>query len=918
MNDAEPTITAANPVPEPALDPIDTPTIAPGPGVPRIQSVPAVPGYEIECELGRGGMGVVYRARDTKLDRPVALKIVLGGGHAGAAALVRFLAEAKAAAAVRHPGIAQVYEFGEYDGLPFFAMEYCPGGNLAEKLAGTPLPPAQAAELVERVAEAVQAAHAAGIVHRDLKPANILLGEDRGPRTENSKDTKSGSSLSSVLCPLSSLSPKVSDFGLARRGDSGSGLTATGAVLGSPSYMAPEQAEGKKEIGPGADVYGLGAILYECLTGRPPFRASTPLETVVQVVSDDPVPPSRLVTKIPRDLETICLKCLQKDPRRRYASAAELADDLRRFLDGRPIAARPVGVIEKAWKAARRRPWMSFLLVTTVVSLCLLSVLGFTVATVIRSAYDQSLELLAQVALQRDAAEAQRSAAEAAKAVADEQRRKAEGRLLVALDAIERMMVRTASEKWARNPALQAERRAVLEEAVAVYRGFQGDDSKEPIVRRRQALAEVRVATAYLALADYAKAGEALADAETLQSQLASEFPNDPEYANDLALTLIQVGHLHVVSTHFETGIAYYNRAADEARRAVALAPTREEAKITLAEALTALGHFTAARSPDEGLKYHNEALALAREAAARPDPGYGARLFLAIGLLNVGASELGRGRARGNEMLAEAEGVFATLAGKSAPSARWADLYDIARSQWLTFQGTQLARAGDLPGALKKIDEGLAAADGLLAVQPKSFPVQIQKLNALAARLDVLGRLKRPQEARQAIAELISLSEGVAASSPSMAWVRPRFLVYRSLEIVYRAQEGQTAGLDKFAAELITLAPQTIDPDPAKNAVRDTVRYNVACAYAQASRFGEPEYREKAGARAVAELETLARAGHFTLPGKVALAETDPDLDPLRDRADFKQFLVRLKAPAEVAPPPRPAPGEDFPRPRL
>src|SRR5262249_8728263 len=147
----------------------------PGTSTPRIQGVPTVPGYEIECELGRGGMGVVYKARDTKLDRPVALKIVLGGGHAGAAALIRFLAEAKAAAAVRHPGIAQVYELGEHDGLPFFVMEYCPGGSLAEQLAGTPLPPTQAAELVERVAEAVQAAHAAGIVHRDLKPANILL-----------------------------------------------------------------------------------------------------------------------------------------------------------------------------------------------------------------------------------------------------------------------------------------------------------------------------------------------------------------------------------------------------------------------------------------------------------------------------------------------------------------------------------------------------------------------------------------------------------------------------------------------------------------------------------------------------------------------------------------------------------------------
>jgi hypothetical protein len=321
---------------------------------------------------------------------------------------------------------------------------------------------------------------------------------------------------------------------------------------------------------------------------------------------------------------------------------------------------------------------------------------------------------------------------------------------------------------------------------------------------------------------------------------------------------------------------------------------------------LTALGHFTAARAPEEGLKYHNEALGLARELASRPDPGYGAQLFLAIGLLNVGAVEMGRDRSHANELLAEAEKVFIALAGKPAPSARWADLFDIARSQWLIFQGTLLARTGDLPGALKKIDDGLAATDALLALQPKSFSVQMQKLNGLTARADVLGRMNRSKEARQAITEVVSLSESVAAASPSMSWMRTRFLIYRSLELVYRARDGETADLDRLAADLMAHAPPALSPDPSRNLLRDSVRYNVACAFAFASKVGESEAREKAAARAVAELEALARAGHFTLPGQVAHLEKDTDLDPLRDRADFKQLLARLKAPLEVAPPPR------------
>jgi serine/threonine protein kinase/WD40 repeat protein len=298
-----------------------------------------VRGYAILGELGRGGMGVVYKARHLRLNRVVALKMILAGGHAGEADLARFRTEAEAVARLQHPGVVQVFEAGEHDGLPYLALEYCAGGSLADRLQGTPMPPEQAAALVEQVSRAVAAAHQRHVLHRDLKPANVLLTEDG--------------------------TPKVTDFGLAKKLDE-AGQTATGAVMGTASYMAPEQAQGQaRAVGPAADVYALGAILYECLTGRPPFKAATTLETLRQVLNDEPVPPSQLQPKTPRDLETICLKCLHKEPLRRYESAEALADDLGRLQAGKPIHARPVGAVERAIKGVKRRPAIAALLVVT-------------------------------------------------------------------------------------------------------------------------------------------------------------------------------------------------------------------------------------------------------------------------------------------------------------------------------------------------------------------------------------------------------------------------------------------------------------------------------------------------------------------------------------------------------------------------
>jgi WD40 repeat protein len=323
---------------------------------------PQVPGYEVLGELGHGGMGVVYQARQLRLKRLVALKMLRPGPGIRLELLARFRAEAEAVARLQHPHIVQIFEVGEHQGLPYLALELVPGGSLAQRLRGTPLPTDPAARLVELLARAVQHAHEQGVIHRDLKPANILLQKAETPV----------SAVSSLIPHPSSLLPKIADFGLAKLLEEDSGQTQSGAILGTPSYMAPEQAEGRpSQITPTADVYALGAILYELLVGRPPFWGASPLGTLEQVRSQEPVPPSRLQPRLPRDLETICLKCLHKDPARRYASAAVLAEDLRRFQAHEPIHARRVSQVERLRRWGRRNPAVAVLAAAVFVSLLL-------------------------------------------------------------------------------------------------------------------------------------------------------------------------------------------------------------------------------------------------------------------------------------------------------------------------------------------------------------------------------------------------------------------------------------------------------------------------------------------------------------------------------------------------------------------
>jgi tetratricopeptide (TPR) repeat protein len=451
---------------------------------------PRVPGFEVLGELGRGGMGTVYRARQLKADRVVALKVPHAG--AGLEDRVRFMTEARAVARLSHPNIVQVFEVGEAGGGPYMALEFCPGGSLADRLDGTPLPPRAATELVEAVARGVAAAHALGIVHRDLKPGNILLV---------SGGAVSGESPAPHPSPLTTHQPKVSDFGLARRLDLDDGPTRSGVVMGTPSYMAPEQARGdSKAVGPPADVYALGSVLYELLTGRPPFKGTTLLDTLDQACKVEPVPPARLQPGLPRDLETIALKCLRKEPEKRYPTAGELADDLRRFLDGRPILARPVGWAERLVKRARRHPLPA----------ALLALLAVVVVVGVTWGVWKQFRLTAE-------------------------RDRARDHLRLSLRAIDELLTEVGEQDLAAEPRAEQTRRRLLEKALRFYEELLARESDDLTVRWELARATRRVGDIHRQLGSYPKALESYGTALARLERLRADGHDPPERRAEVA-----------------------------------------------------------------------------------------------------------------------------------------------------------------------------------------------------------------------------------------------------------------------------------------------------------------------------------------------------------------------------------------------
>jgi serine/threonine-protein kinase len=695
---------------------------------------PSIPGYQIVSALGRGGMGMAFKAWQTSLKRSVALKLL--HAHDDPVSQRRFRAEAEAAARLQHSNIVQVFEVNQHRGRPFLAMEYVAGGTLAQKLRGEPQPALEAARTVETLADAIHYAHEHGVIHRDLKPANILLTTDF-PRP---KDESRGELEDTLTFPPGSPSSagdrgpaaglKIADFGLAKQVDADTAQTQTGAILGTPSYMAPEQSRGAKEVGPETDVYALGAILYEMLTGRPPFRAGTVLETLDLVRSEEPVPPRRLVPKTPRDLETICLKCLAKDPAKRYRSACLLAEDLRRFRQGEPIAARPVGRPERAWKWAKRRPALA---ASGLVS-------GLALVALLVASQIHNVELQGTLRQLRDQ-----------KAETDKENQKARANLRAALVAVDEMLVRVARVPLAKTPHTEVLRAELFEEALKFQQGFLNDYRGDPGLQWDIGRTLRRLGTVYRFLGRDREAEKVLREAIAIEVGLVAELPSSADRRSELGLSYDTLGKLLTEGGR--------TREAEETfRRALACRTELTEAHpdellfwSDLADTYVELGVLLkrTGRVKDGGDLIAKSVPLRERAAAARPNDA-DARNKLADAYLDTGR-------------VAKAIAIWEKLTETPAPAAGHRARLAFAYTR-LANDHRQHGRPGEAEAYIhKSIDllEGLAAEYPLLVNYRKSLSSTYNQFGLLLIRTD------RAAEGEKAFNRALELNERLVADFP-------------------------------------------------------------------------------------------------------------------------------------------------------
>lgn len=612
------------------------------------------PGYELLEEIGRGGMAVVYRARQQILNRIVALKMLLAGGVASKEVLARIQQEAQAVAQLQHPGIVQIHEVGEHRGLPFLSLEYVAGGTLHEWLDGRPLPPLEAVRVIEQLARTTQFAHERGVVHRDLKPANVLLTERPSslqssatipiPDSDHSLTRRAGGA---EPTPTFLAQTKISDFGLARVLGSRSDLTATGQVIGTPSYMAPEQAAGTvDDVSPAQDIYSLGAIFYELLTGRPPFRGSSLFDTLEQVRTTEAVPPRDLQPRVPRDVETICLKCLEKAPERRYSTAAALAEDLRRVQQGETITARPAGSFERGWKWVRRYPAIASL-ASLAVLLTIVGVVGILREAQRANISEKAALIYSQGAEhQRRVAEAEQQKAERSAQIAQQERVNAERQTQLALQAqaqaeasFERTMKTINSlallgSSLRNEPGQQVVSKRLLDDTMRLYDELVKEQGDNRSVRRQRIIALTNAGEIRSSLRDTEQAEKLLKQAEELIEAEIQANPSDLDWHQQSTTVFWSLGVLYKDSERPKESLAAFRRyivASDflvkQSPENTAFFVGKANALVNACVALKQLGQ------PLEALTTYEEAISILRAQREKSPNNFGTLNELGLAL---------------------------------------------------------------------------------------------------------------------------------------------------------------------------------------------------------------------------------------------------------------------------------------------
>jgi tetratricopeptide (TPR) repeat protein len=816
--------------------------------------------FEITRELGRGSFGVVFLAYDPRLRRQVALKVPRPEVLETAEMRRRFEREARAAAGLDHPNIVPVFDAGEDGSVTYIASAYCPGPTLAGwlKAQENPVAPRLAARIVVELAHAIGHAHSRGVLHRDLKPGNVIMEPVPTSAADCPDDDNDG--LDWI--------PRVTDFGLARLAAAGgetSAATQSGAIVGTPSYMAPEQAQGAgMAIGPAADVYGLGAILYALLVGRPPFQADSVLDTLLLLRTQEPVAPSRLRPRVPRDLETICLKCLAKEPERRYATADALSEDLRRFLAGEPIHARPTPTWELAIKWVRRHPAPAALIGTAATA-------GIALTVVIITAN-------VQLKNERDRAEARR--------------REAVANLRKARDAVDRMLTRLSVERLKNIPQVEPVRRALLEDALEFYRDFarQAHDDTEVLLEASRAYG--RLAEAYVSAGWNDQAERCHLEALAILNRLSSSFPDVAVYRKELARTRTSLAYLWYNAGRHAEALETYQKSL-----ALLEAVTRTDPHVAdyWGEKAATHGFYAIAlaklgRHEDAAAQLHQEIDLLDALTGRFPDvTAYPARA--AVSRSNLAGVLMNSGRPDAAEAVLRRNAEFWEKLVRTDPAVA-----DNRSKLALTLHN--LGHVALKLGRKSEAEDAFRRAAELRETLTKDFPSTPHHFDALGALLVSLGKLVG---ASGELAEVRRLRERALAAHRATVALAPTNNEYRQrlrnasadfIEVLIGLGDHDDAS--KAIAEFVALTPGSA-PECYRAAA-----FSARCASLAATdkRLPDTKRREAAAHYADRAMELLRESlknGHIDAD---ALSKA-PSFEALRSRADWRALLAGLSKPS-------------------